>query len=572
MREQWRPMLLLDLAAGAGQNPQGQASRTVSDQRLTEKGLAKVRRATENREFASEEELNAFVSDYVERGMPEEGDPLTPLEQAQELVYEAWETDSVTERWRLAKRALRLSPDCADAYILLAEAAEPDLWEMVRLYREGVAAGERALGPEAWSEELDHWWGDIARRPYLRARARLASVLWRLGRWEEAAGHLRELLRLNPRDNQGLRFRLFNWLVFLGEPETVQQLLDAYPEEGASAWLYTRALWTFRQGGPSVEATRQLKLAWEKNRHVPALLLGLIPLPKSPPEIFLPGGEDEAVLYVLDARQAWRQVEGALPWLVDTLADELNATLKPNHKTGRNEPCPCGSGKKYKRCCLGKEAAVAARALLNQRSRPWDLDEVRAMTTPAILAKLASLGLAVSEEDVRQGARVHSGAVALSEAWIAAHPFTATGFDEDFPWFAAWTLWERLNLRPLPLDTVYDLIREERERRDSDRLPNPDNWLRAWAYLKEHLLRMDLHTLQEADQVLGADFNLRSWFVEFMRGLTLEAKEDSSYLVALLTELREFLRLFSPGTTATPEAEKLEQMLRHLLADRQSGS
>jgi SEC-C motif-containing protein len=21
-------------------------------------------------------------------------------------------------------------------------------------------------------------------------------------------------------------------------------------------------------------------------------------------------------------------------------------------KTGRNEPCPCGSGKKYKKCCL----------------------------------------------------------------------------------------------------------------------------------------------------------------------------------------------------------------------------
>lgn len=23
-------------------------------------------------------------------------------------------------------------------------------------------------------------------------------------------------------------------------------------------------------------------------------------------------------------------------------------------KTGRNEPCPCGSGKKYKKCCLSK--------------------------------------------------------------------------------------------------------------------------------------------------------------------------------------------------------------------------
>jgi hypothetical protein len=24
-------------------------------------------------------------------------------------------------------------------------------------------------------------------------------------------------------------------------------------------------------------------------------------------------------------------------------------------KVGRNDPCPCGSGKKYKKCCLGKE-------------------------------------------------------------------------------------------------------------------------------------------------------------------------------------------------------------------------
>lgn len=27
-----------------------------------------------------------------------------------------------------------------------------------------------------------------------------------------------------------------------------------------------------------------------------------------------------------------------------------------NQKVGRNDPCPCGSGKKYKQCCLLKEA------------------------------------------------------------------------------------------------------------------------------------------------------------------------------------------------------------------------
>jgi tetratricopeptide (TPR) repeat protein len=31
-------------------------------------------------------------------------------------------------------------------------------------------------------------------------------------------------------------------------------------------------------------------------------------------------------------------------------------------KTGRNDPCPCGSGKKYKQCCLRKDEAAALAA------------------------------------------------------------------------------------------------------------------------------------------------------------------------------------------------------------------
>jgi preprotein translocase subunit SecA len=29
-------------------------------------------------------------------------------------------------------------------------------------------------------------------------------------------------------------------------------------------------------------------------------------------------------------------------------------TIKKNKKVGRNDPCPCGSGKKYKKCCFPK--------------------------------------------------------------------------------------------------------------------------------------------------------------------------------------------------------------------------
>jgi len=31
-------------------------------------------------------------------------------------------------------------------------------------------------------------------------------------------------------------------------------------------------------------------------------------------------------------------------------------------KIGRNDPCPCGSGKKYKKCCMRKDAEDAAAA------------------------------------------------------------------------------------------------------------------------------------------------------------------------------------------------------------------
>ena len=33
---------------------------------------------------------------------------------------------------------------------------------------------------------------------------------------------------------------------------------------------------------------------------------------------------------------------------------KINTTYRADKKPGRNEPCYCGSGKKYKKCCIGK--------------------------------------------------------------------------------------------------------------------------------------------------------------------------------------------------------------------------
>ena len=34
--------------------------------------------------------------------------------------------------------------------------------------------------------------------------------------------------------------------------------------------------------------------------------------------------------------------------------DELETVINPHRDVGRNDPCPCGSGKKFKKCCLDK--------------------------------------------------------------------------------------------------------------------------------------------------------------------------------------------------------------------------
>jgi len=34
---------------------------------------------------------------------------------------------------------------------------------------------------------------------------------------------------------------------------------------------------------------------------------------------------------------------------------QIVAPLTKARVVGRNDPCPCGSGTKYKKCCLGRE-------------------------------------------------------------------------------------------------------------------------------------------------------------------------------------------------------------------------
>jgi hypothetical protein len=54
---------------------------------------------------------------------------------------------------------------------------------------------------------------------------------------------------------------------------------------------------------------------------------------------------------------------------------EDGPALNPYRDVGRNDPCPCGSGRKFKKCCLGKvEAEERARAAAARFHSDADLD------------------------------------------------------------------------------------------------------------------------------------------------------------------------------------------------------
>lgn len=86
-----------------------------------------------------------------------------------------------------------------------------------------------------------------------------------------------------------------------------------------------------------------------------------------------------------------------------------------SQKTGRNEPCPCGSGKKYKRCCLPRDE-VERRELSQQKlwgdddtveDPDWIDDDVPAPPSADEIVKVRHSRGTVKSFDLEQVVKAH---------------------------------------------------------------------------------------------------------------------------------------------------------------------
>lgn len=266
-------------------------------------------------------EADVYIRKLLDDGGAEDASaPSTALEDAQDLMYGAWEETDSRERISLAEVALEISADCADAFTLLGNEKAVSPAESRAYYEEGVRAGMRALGEKMFDENAGMFWGILETRPYMRARRELAICLWELGEREAAVAHFQELLRLNPDDALGCRYFLFILLTELGDDSVIARLIAAYPDDRSTEWLYDKALWLIRRHARDDEISTALDAAIGANPFVPKFLLGQKSLPRRRRKGFTDGSEEEAGGYARRSKARWVSPPGPLEDLRQAVA------------------------------------------------------------------------------------------------------------------------------------------------------------------------------------------------------------------------------------------------------------
>ena len=285
------------------------------DRRLMERDLRAIHKLIESQQFESVEEINTFLRGVTAKGDVPQWKAETRLEEAQEIVYQALEAEESRERIRLAMDALKISQDCTDAYVMLAEEAA-EMPERARdWYQRGVEAAERVLGPDVFTGDVGHFWGLIETRPYMRAREGLAECLFFLGEHDAAIEHYRDMLRLNPNDNQGIRYKLLGCLMEKRDVDAAEEVPGQFTGETTAVWLFTRTLAAFIRKGGGSEARHQVADAVKETPYAVAYLLGRKRLPRTIPDYITMGDRSEAVAYVAEFGANWLDTPGALDWL-----------------------------------------------------------------------------------------------------------------------------------------------------------------------------------------------------------------------------------------------------------------
>jgi tetratricopeptide (TPR) repeat protein len=282
-----------------------------------EQTMREMSNLLEDQNFTSLDEVNEFMNRQLNGSGPKptSNKKISKKDQAQDLLYSAWDEPNPKKRIQVAQQALELYPDSADAYNILAENAAHSLKETAYFYKQGMLAGERDLGEAFFKEHQGHFWGFVPTRPYMRAKKGYAETCSLMENQSEAIKHYIELLELNPNDNQGVRELLLIAYLELNEWKKCAALIKQYDEDHSASFNYSRVLIEYGLHGMSAKLGLLLKEAIQQNTHVLKYLLGKKKIPRQMPEYIGYGDDSEAIVYAHINHHLWQSRPELLRWL-----------------------------------------------------------------------------------------------------------------------------------------------------------------------------------------------------------------------------------------------------------------
>lgn len=169
------------------------------------------------------------------------------------------------------RRVLAIDPHHADAHnhlgIASLDAKKPKIAE--RHFRAAIDGGARHVTRDGARVA----WNVLENRPYLRGLGNLALALAAQRQWAEAHGIHRQMLQLNPNDNQGVRWLIGVELLHLGDDRGAIDAFKRCAEEEVGC-AFGLALARLRAFGPSADIGEPLLAGFAENRYVAPMLLG----------------------------------------------------------------------------------------------------------------------------------------------------------------------------------------------------------------------------------------------------------------------------------------------------------
>ncbi|WP_255818438.1 hypothetical protein [Treponema putidum] len=114
-------------------------------------------------------------------------------QEAQDIIYDAWDSDSSVQRKRLAQKALELDPNCVDAYCILVK-EYTSYKKKNEYYKKGIEVFRKKHGEKYFSENSGYFWEIFETRPFMRLSAGYGQLLWNNEKKDEAIKIYEELL------------------------------------------------------------------------------------------------------------------------------------------------------------------------------------------------------------------------------------------------------------------------------------------------------------------------------------------------------------------------------------------